>query len=283
MNIRQVAAQAATELQRRGIPNSNLEAEVLVRHALGYDRAQFYAALNETLGKERLAHIHSLLQRRIFGEPLAYITGHREFYGLDFIVSPAVLIPRQETELLVDAALDFAREHTDGSISIADVCTGSGAIAVAVAYNLPQTHVYATDCSADALAIAAQNCRKHVVEERVALLQGDLLEPLPHGVDLIISNPPYIASELLPDLPSEVRREPQLALDGGIQGLDVIRRLIEQAPAKLNAGGRLIVEISPEQLGAVCEMAQACFPSAVVGHRNDLLGLARCVTIATKQ
>ena len=282
MNIRQVAAQAATELQQRSIPDSTLEAEVLVRHALGYDRAQFYAALNETLGKERLGYIHSLLQRRIVGEPLAYITGHREFYGLDFIVSSAVLIPRQETELLVDAALDFGREH-GGGISIADIGTGSGAIAVAVASNLPQSHVYATDRSIDALAIAAQNCRKHGVEERVSLLQGDLLEPLPHGVDLIISNPPYIASELLPGLPSEVRREPQLALDGGIQGLDVIRRLIRQAPAKLNAVGRLVVEISPEQLGAVCEMAQACFPSAVVGHRNDLLGLARCVTIATKQ
>ena len=278
-----MSAQAAAELDKRDIPDSSLEAEVIVRHALGYDRAQFYAALSETLGTERLARIHALLRRRIAGEPLAYITGHREFYGLDFAVSPAVLIPRQETELLVDVALDFARGNADDSISIADVGTGSGAIAVAVAHNLPQAHVHATDCSAAALHVAERNCRKHGVADRVSLLQGDLLDPLPRGVDLIISNPPYIASRLLPELPREVRREPRLALDGGERGLDVIERLIEQAPAKLNAGGRLILEISPEQLEAVREAAQACFPNAVVAHRNDLLGLARCVTIATKQ
>ena len=283
MNIRQAAAQAAADLNKRDIPDSSLEAEVLVRHALRYDRAQFYAALSETLGTEPLEHIHALLRRRIAGEPLAYITGHREFYGLDFAVSPAVLIPRQETELLVDVALEFAHDYTGSSISIADIGTGSGAIAVAIAHNLPQAHVHATDRSAAALQVAERNCRKHGVSDRVSLLQGDLLDPLPRGVDLIISNPPYIASRLLPELPREVRREPQLALDGGEQGLDVIGRLIEQAPAKLNAGGRLIIEISPEQLEAVRETAQAYFPDAVVEHRNDLLGLARCVTIATKQ
>lgn len=223
------------------------------------------------------------MQRRVAGEPLAYITGHREFYGLDFVVSPAVLIPRQETELLVDAALDFARGNADDSISIADVGTGSGAIAVAVAHSLPQAHVHATDCSAAALQVAERNCRKHGVANRVSLLHGDLLDPLPLGVDLIVSNPPYIASRLLPELPREVRREPQLALDGGEHGLDVIGRLIKQAPAKLNAGGRLILEISPEQLEAVRELARTFLPDAVVEHRNDLLELARCVTVVTKQ
>lgn len=283
MNIRQLASQLAATLQRHRISDSQLEAEVLLRLALQYDRAQFYASLNEPVAPELHKHIYELVTRRTGGEPLAYITGYKEFYGLDFIVSPAVLIPRQETELLVDTALAFACERPIGRISVADIGTGSGAIVVALAKNLPDAQVYATDRSPDALAVAAQNCRKHSVQDRISLLQGDLLTPLPHPVDLIVSNPPYIASELLPELAPEVRREPQLALDGGAQGLQVIRRLIEQAPAALNAGGRMIVEISPEQLDAVREIAHAHFPNANIEHRNDLLGLPRCVTIQSNR
>ena len=283
MNIRQLASQLAATLQRHRIPDSRLEAEVLLRHALQYDRAQFYTSLNEPVAPELHNRITELATRRTRGEPLAYITGHKEFYALDFTVSPAVLIPRQETELLVDTALAFAHQHPTARISVADIGTGSGAIAVALAKNLPRPRVYATDRSPDALAIAAQNCRKHGVQDRVSLLQGDLLTPIPRPVDLIVSNPPYIASELLPELAPEVRREPQLALDGGEQGLQVIRRLIEQAPAALNAGGRIIVEISPEQLDAVREIAQTHFPNANIEHRNDLLRLPRCVTISTNQ
>ena len=279
MRLRQAQAQIAAELRRHAIPDSQLEAEVLIRHALQYDRARFYASLAERLSAKDLEHIQGLVGRRVDGEPLPYITGHREFYGLDFIVNPAALIPRQETELLVDAALDFARARHQSDIAIADIGTGSGAIAVAIASNLPRAHVYAIDRSPDALAVAKRNRRKHGVDDRVSLLQGDLLAPLTHGVDLIISNPPYIASGLMRGLPVEVRREPQLALDGGERGLEVIRRLLTQAPSKLKAGGRLVVEISPEQLDAVCRMARAEFPHDDVTHRNDLLGSARCVVV----
>ena len=282
-SLRQVAAQVADVLGRHGIADARLEAEVLLRHVLRYDRALFYASLNDTMSVEQKEQVHALTNRRIAGAPLAYIVGHREFYGLDFAVSPAVLVPRQETELLVDIALELARGYQDDGISVADIGTGSGAIAVAIAVNLPSAHVYAIDCSADALVVAERNCRKHAVADRVSLMQGDLLDPLPHSVDLIVSNPPYIASGLMPGLPREVRQEPRLALDGGDGGLDVIARLIEQAPAKLNAGGRLIMEISPEQLDAVRELAQKDFPNDEVGYRNDLLGLPRCVIVSTKQ
>ncbi len=281
MRLRQASAQVTADLQRHGTPDSQLEAEVIIRHALHYDRARFYASFAERLNSKDLLRIQGFVSRRIAGEPLPYITGHREFYGLDFIVNPAVLIPRQETELLVDAALDFARNHQQEDIAIADIGTGSGAIAVAIASNLPAAQAHAIDCSADALSVTDRNRRKHGVADRVSLLQGDLLAPLKHSVDLIVSNPPYINSKLLPDLPEEVRREPRLALDGGEQGLDVIRRLITQASSKLTAGGRLIIEISPEQLDSVCQMARERFPRGAVTNCKDLLGSARCVVVDT--
>ena len=279
--IRQVASEVEAILERNGISDSRLEAEVLLRHALKYDRAQFYASLNEHISAGQIQHIQDLVDRRIDREPLAYITEQREFYGLDFFVSPNVLIPRQETELLVDAALAFAREHPVGVIAIADIGTGSGAIAIAIGVNLPDSSVFATDCSADALEVANCNRQRHGVADRVSLHRGDLLAPIVQRIDLIVSNPPYIANHLLPGLPPEVLREPQLALDGGNHGLEVIRRLLEQAPPKLNEGGRLILEISPEQLEQVCAMAQEQFPSSDIKYISDLLGLARCVTIST--
>lgn len=279
--VRQFALRIEATLQRHGIPDSRLEAEVLLRHALRYDRAHFYASLDESISAECIELALGFTERRVSREPLAYITGHREFYGVDFTVSPAVLIPRQETELLVDQALEFARDRPD-DISIADIGTGSGAIAVAIAANLPSAHVYATDRSKDALQIAELNCRKHGVSDRITLLKGDLLAPLPKPVDLIVSNPPYIASHLLPDLATEVQREPKLALDGGKEGMEVISRLLEQTSSKLNAGGQLALEISPEQLRKVTEIARARFPTAVIGYHNDLLGMPRCVTVSTK-
>ena len=279
--IRQVASDIAATLQRSGISDSALEAEVLLRHVLEYDRARFYASLQDTIGVEDLERVQELTRRRIAREPLAYITGHREFYGLDFLVSPGVLIPRQETEQVVERALKVANERHDKDISVADVGTGSGAIAVAIAANLPGARVFAIDCSAEALAIASRNCQRHRVPDRVTLLQGDLLAPLSQAVDLIVSNPPYIATNLLSGLAPEVQREPQTALDGGEDGLEIIRRLIQQATSKLKDGGQLVVEISPEQLISVKSIAQENFPQASITHINDLLSLPRCVIVAT--
>ena len=279
--IRQVASDIAATLKRSGISDSALEAEVLLRHVLEHDRARFYASLQDTIGVENFERVQELTRRRIAREPLAYITGHREFYGLDFLVSPGVLIPRQETEQVVERALEVANERHDKDISVADVGTGSGAIAVAIAANLPGARVFAIDCSAEALAVASRNCQRHRVANRVTLLQGDLLAPLSQAVDLIVSNPPYIATNLLSGLAPEVQREPQTALDGGEDGLEIIRRLFKQSTSKLKEGGQLVVEISPEQLISVKSIAQEHFPQASITHINDLLRLPRCVIVAT--
>ncbi len=253
---------------------------MLVRHALGMDRARYFASLTDIVFPESRTAAMAFARRREEGEPLAYITGHREFYGLDFRVDRRVLIPRQETETLVDCAIEHcaALEYA-GAVSVADVGTGSGAIAVAVAVRVPNATVTAIDVDAGALEVADANRRRHGVEGRVRLACGDLLAPLDAPVDVIVANLPYIRSGDMAILPREVRSEPARALDGGADGLRVVRRLLADAPARLNAGGALFVEIAPEQLGEALRLAEASFPGARVTHREDALGLARAVCV----
>ncbi len=253
---------------------------MLVRHALGMDRAGYFASLSDAVSPESRTAAMAFVRRREEGEPLAYVTGHREFYGLDFRVDGRVLIPRQETETLVDCAIEHCAALGDaGTVSVADVGTGSGAIAVAVAARVPHATVTAIDVDADALEVADANRRRHGVEGRVGLACGDLLAPLDASVDVIVSNPPYIRSADMAVLPREVRREPARALDGGADGLAVVRRLLADAPPRLNAGGALFVEIGPEQLDEVQGMARLGFPGARVTHREDALGLPRVVCV----
>ncbi len=279
MRLRERLAWLRERLGRAAIPDAAIEAEVLLRHALDMDRVRLFMALEEELspGQEQL--LQQLAARRLEGEPLAYITGRREFYGLEFLVSPHVLVPRQETELLVDMALEAARARGPGRLLVADIGTGSGCIAIAIARSLPQAVVYATDISPEALAIADANRRRHGVEGRVRLLQGDLLDPLPEAVDIIVSNPPYIPTARLGQLAPEVRREPRPALDGGPDGLRAISRLLEQVPARLRPGGVACIELSPEQAETVLGMAARALPSARVSVHSDMLGLARALRI----
>ena len=274
MTLRSAWTQARSRLERAGVEDAALEAEVMLRHALGIDRAAFFAALEEPADA---AGLERTIERRESGEPLAYILGRREFYGLDILVTPAVLIPRQETEHLVDAILDLGRVRA--GLAVADVGTGSGAIAVAAAVNLPGCRVYATDVSQAALRVAQANCRIHGVEGRVELRHGDLLDALDGPVDVIASNPPYVRTGEIESLGREIGHEPAQALDGGPGGLDVIRRLFEQAPAALNPGGAVIVEIDPRQLQAVTSLAAAAFPGGRVSHRLDLAGRPRVVAV----
>ena len=277
MTLRAAWMQTRSRLERAGIHDAALESEVLLRHALGIDRAAFFASLEEQPGGGAFRLADSLVERRERGEPLAYILGHREFYGLDILVTPAVLIPRQETELLVDCILEVAAGRP--GIAIADVGTGSGAIAVAAAVNLPHSRVYATDSWDAALRVAKDNCRVHGVNDRVALHHGDLLEALDAPVDVIASNPPYVTTGELAGLAREIAHEPIQALDGGPDGLDVVRRLFEQAPAALRPGGAMIVEIDPRRLQAVTSIAAATFPNARVSHRRDLSSQPRAVIV----
>ena len=279
--LREAWAGARDRLADAGIADASLEAEVLLRTTLGLDRTGFLASLGEPVPTDRLRAAEELLARRLDDEPLAYIVGTREFYGLELAVDPSVLIPRQETEHLVDAVVDYSRRLGDPPLDVADIGTGSGAIAVAVAHRLPAATVYATDISAGALEVADANLSRHGVAARVCLREGDLLDALPGPVDVIVSNPPYIPTGDLPSLPPDVRREPVEALDGGPDGLSATRRLIRAAPAYLRPGGRLLVEIAPEQLSPVIAEASDTFPGADVSFERDLSGNPRLLVVDT--
>ena len=280
MKIAESLVLATETLSEAGIADARLEAEVLLRHVLGADRAGFFASVREDLRPPREHHMGHLVQRRVRHEPLAYITGHREFYGLDFAVNPGVLIPRQETELLVEKALEFCSSlRPDAQPTIADIGTGSGAIAIAIAHHAPRATIHATDTSPSALATADVNRHRHGVANRVHLHPGDLLGALTASVDLVVSNLPYVPTGEISDLALELRREPRSSLDGGGDGLDLIRRLLGQVAGRVRPYGRVLLEISPEQLESVCTAATASVPRAHVSFHRDLLGLPRAVEV----
>lgn len=260
--------------------SARIEAEVLLRHALGIDRAQLYCRLAEELPPDELERFVSLLDRRLAGEPVAYITGHREFYGLDFLVDRRVLIPRPETELLVEAVLGLFDGSDARTAAIADVGTGSGAIAISLAANLPQARIIAVDSSFEALEVAAMNVARHGVGDRVSLVHGNLLEPVAGGLDVVVANLPYIPRSRLAALPSDVRDfEPLPALDGGEDGLDPYRRLFAQASQRSESPRRILLEIDPDQREAIVEVAHWHFPNARVSVLKDYAALERVVSV----
>jgi release factor glutamine methyltransferase len=273
-------ALAARRLAAAGCETPRLEAEVLLAHVLGRDRSWLYLYLQERLEPGRLAKFEELLTRRGRREPVAYLTGHKEFFGLDFEVTPAVLIPRPETELLVETALELAGPTRP--CLVVDVGTGSGCIAVTLAKHLPAGQFWATDISSQALQVARRNADRHGVTGRMTLVQTDLLQPVAGPFDLLVSNPPYISpAELQPETmqPEVYRYEPRLALDGGEAGLAIIQQLLSQARAKLKPGGSVLVEIGATQGQAVTQLAGRFFPQAGVQVKKDLAGLDRLLVI----
>ena len=270
MRVRDYWAHTAEQLEGRRIADARIEAEVLLRSAMGVERASFFTLLNNQLDPPQKKLADQLRRRRHAGEPLAYIVGHREFYGLDFCVNPSVLIPRQETELLVDTVLNRYENRHHQEPAIADIGTGSGAIAIAIASRLTRGTVYATDSSREALLVADINRRRQGVTDRVHLIQCDLLAALRVPVDVIVSNPPYLTEEELSRVQPEIHREPRRALDGGTNGLDVTGRLIREAPAHLRPGGLLLVEIAPAQVKAVAEIAREVAQEVKVTFSSDL-------------
>ncbi len=270
---------ARRELASAGILEADIEAEVLLRTVLQIDRTALFASLSGPVSDAQMKRFGELVQRRLTREPLAYILGHREFYGLDFIVNQHVLIPRQETELLVDKVLEWAKAYPGEQVTIADICTGSGAIAIAVAVHLPNAVVHATDISLEALAVADQNCRRHGLASRVHLYQGDLLAPLPCPVDIMVANPPYIPTGQICGLAAEVRLEPKTALDGCADGMEIVRRILAEASSHLRPGGRIGLEISPPLLDSVISAAYKAFPESKIGYCKDLSRLPRMISI----
>jgi release factor glutamine methyltransferase len=255
---------------RAGVDAPRLTAELLLAHALGCDRVRLYLDFDKPLAEKELGAFRELVKRRAAGEPAAYLTGRKEFFGRTFKADRRALIPRPETELVVEAALAALPE--DGALL--DVCTGSGCIAVTVALERPRARVLATDLSAEALGLAGENAG--ALGARVELLRGDLYAPVPPELrfDVVAANPPYVPSGEIPALARELAHEPALALDGGEGGLAVARRLVVEAPRHLRPGGVLVVEMHEshrESLPRLCLEAGLERPEA---HR-DLAGLWR--------
>ena len=279
--LRDRLATAALAIQRAGIPDSRIEAEVLLRRALGVGRGEFLTMLyggDFGLSAEQSNCFQRLLSRRLSREPLAYIVGQREFYGLDLEVNEATLIPRQETELLVEIALERIADAP--SARVADVGTGSGAVALAIAAHTGRgVGAVATDVSAAALEVARRNAERLGLSDRVRFVQCDTLNGASGPFNLIVSNPPYIPSADIGGLAAEVRREPRIALDGGADGLDPFRKLMAQAVPKLATGGAIAVELMPEQMDAARAIASAVWDNCEISVRKDLSGADRAIVI----
>jgi release factor glutamine methyltransferase len=275
--ILEVLNWTTTRFVERSLPSPRLDAELLAAHAFGLARIQLYAQFDRPLSADELGRFRELVKRRQAGEPVAYIVGRKEFWSLDLAVDRRVLIPRPDTETAVEAAL--ALLPADAPVRVCDVGTGSGAIALAIRKERPQATVVALDVSADALAVAGDNAQRLALP--LELRQGDLLAPLAaepclDPFDLIIANLPYVPRGDVPGLAPEVQAEPLLALDGGDDGLALVRRLAAAAGAHLRPGGALVLEIGA---GQAAETARICERAGLVrvASRRDLAGIERVV------
>ena len=277
--IRRVLEWTRGHFEKQQVDEPRLTSEILLGHVLNVARVKLYMDLDRPLSKDELSTYRGLIQRRLGGEPTQYLVGFKEFYGRRFFVDARVLIPRSETELLVEAALRDVPKETP--TRVLDVCTGSGCVAISIAAERPQASVWAVELMPGAIEVAKKNAEALQVDGRVTFFQGDLLGPLPEGAkfDVIVSNPPYVKAGDIPTLQKEVRAEPKEALDGGADGLRLIDRLITEALPRLKSGGLLAMEIGEDQGNAVKELL-----TRAGGHdvriekdlaRHDRLALAR--------
>ncbi len=283
MNLAEALHDGSSRLGDAGIDDARLESEVLLRSSLGVTREEFYARLQEPLDPANEQDYESLITRRLAHEPTAYITGHREFFGLDFACAAAALIPRPETELVVETAIDWIkrREPPVEELRAIDVGTGGGAIAVALAKHVPELRIVATDISGDALAVARRNAAAHCVSARIDYIEGSLLEPVKGAFDLVVANLPYIPSRTYNALPPEIREhEPEVALLAGRRGTSVIEELLRQARGRLSSGGLLLAEHAWNQGRALRRAAADHFPTAEIESRRDLAGHERMLVVA---
>ncbi len=255
-----------------------LDAEVLLAHTLQMGRASLLAHSVDSMSREQTTAYNALIERRAYGEPVAYLTGHKEFFGLGLLITPDVLVPRPETESVVEACLQALSENEPANL--ADIGTGSGAILVAVAENRPQIRAYGTDISPAALDVARRNCELYGLRERVTLSVGDLLEPLPERVNVIAANLPYVPpGEATPEVAAW---EPNVAVfGGGEDGTALIRRFLAEAPNYLLPGGTVVLETAYSQGVAVSSLAKTAFPTAEVQVLKDLAGYDRIVVVKT--
>ena len=285
MTVQQALERGVALLTEAGQDGARLDTQVLLGHVLGVERVRLYAYPETELTPEQERQFFVLIERRRRDEPVAYLVGHQEFYGLDFLVDRRVLIPRPETELLVETALSVCRERLDAGQTpvVADIGTGSGAIPITLAVEEPRLpYLYATDISMDALEVAKINARRHHVERRVRLLHGDLLTPLPEPVDVFTANLPYVGTNEMEILDADVRDyEPHLALFSGAEGLDALRRLFLQARQSrvVREGAIFLLEIGYQQREALTEMVHEMWPQADVMVKKDYAGWDRLLQV----
>ena len=254
MTTREALAEGGAALAAAGIASHSLDAALLLAEVLGTNRSSLIAA-TDSIEEKSLIAFRGLIKRRLAGECVAYIAGRKEFYGLEFLVDPSVLVPRPETETLVEVAM----EARGAGLRVLDLCTGSGAVAVALKHAVPELEVWATDISAEALHVATTNAARLLPPESIHFCQGDLFAALPDPqspvpYSLIISNPPYVPTADIASLSPEVRAEPILALDGGEDGLGVIKRIVTGAPGFLCSGGVLLLEADPRQMQSIASL-----------------------------
>lgn len=276
--IGRLLAWTADYLKKRGSESPRLDAEVMLAHVLGYERVQLYTHYEDVVGETPRAQYRDLVRRRAEGAPVAYLVGRKEFYSLRFDVSPAVLIPRPETEYVVIGFLEAVKGVE--SPTAVDVGTGSGCLAVACTRHCPAARFAAIDLSPEALEVASRNAARHEVADRIEFLQGDLLEPVAGrpAFDVVVSNPPYIPSADVDVLDPGVRDyEPRLALDGGPDGLRIVARLVEQAAPLLKPGGKLLLEIGVDQDEAVRGLIASHGDYEISSTVRDLQGIPRVV------
>jgi release factor glutamine methyltransferase len=305
MTIREALDEGSAALAAVGIEGTGLDASLLLAEVLNTNRSSLIAAAPQPLTDESIATFNDLIMRRMAGECVAYILGRKEFYGLEFQVNPSVLVPRPDTEILIEVALEQlammpGQIAKDGQpLHILDLCTGSGAIAIALKHEMPELEVWATDISAEALEVANANAARLLPPESICFCQGNLFEalpqhtgsdkPSPHSLlqaadlivhrdqspspqspafSLIVSNPPYVPSAQIPGLSPEVRAEPILALDGGSDGLDLIRTIVSQAPEYLCPGGTLLLEADPRQMETIATLLQQAGFAGIQTHKG---------------
>ena len=275
MNISDWLTHAASQLTASGCPDPRIDARWMVEDTLGMSRTELKFESDRAVPAEALARLEAMLARRCAGEPVQYILGSADFMGLKFQVSPGVLIPRQDTETLVEAAL-IALQGAGDDPRLLDLCTGSGCIGLSLASLVPRARVTLCDASREALEIAKKNM--HALGVKVDIRHGDLFDAVGRAkFDLIASNPPYIPRGELSELQKEVQYEPRLALDGGPDGLDFYRRIASEAGSHLNPGGSVYLEVGIGQAPAVLELLKASLPCLEAGTIKDLNGIERVV------
>jgi release factor glutamine methyltransferase len=286
MTLNQTIQKTSQLFKHHNIEDSYFEARILLGHLLHLSPEEILTQPEYKLNAQQEEALQILIKRRMKREPAAYITGHKEFYDIDFMVDRRVLIPRPETEILVEEALKYLKNHYNGHdyddkcFTIADIGTGCGAIAISIALHISDIKIYATDISQDALDVARRNAQVHNVQERISFLQGNLLESVPERINLIIANLPYIKHTELNSLNTEINRfEPRVALDGGNNGLFYIEQLIEQSKNKLCDNSCLMLEIGYDQAQQVANLTRRSFINVRYEFVSDPNHIKRVITV----